>query len=133
MKTPTPAHVVATAVAVLLSLLWFAAPRGVAWAQSQPGAAPTAATDPDAPLFQRMCTECHDALRVTQTRHTKTEWVDILNKMIGEGATGTDQEFETVAAYLLRYYGKVLVNRATAEDLVKIVGLSQHDADAIVR
>jgi DNA uptake protein ComE-like DNA-binding protein len=52
--------------------------------------------------------------------------------MIDKGATGSEQEFETVFDLLVRTYGKVYVNSAKADELVQAVGLTRHDADAIV-
>ena len=60
------------------------------------------------------------------------EWEDTINKMIERGATGSGKEFETVFEYLLANYGKIYINDAGADDIVKIVGLSRKDADAIV-
>jgi competence ComEA-like helix-hairpin-helix protein len=88
--------------------------------------------DPAAPLFNRMCSNCHDAVRVTSMRRTRTDWEDVLNKMIQEGATGTEKDFETVFDYLQRNYGKVYINRAQADEIALVTGLTKKDAEAIV-
>jgi competence ComEA-like helix-hairpin-helix protein len=93
---------------------------------------PSAANDPATGLFTRMCNECHDASRITAMRRSRTEWEEVLNKMVEKGAIGTEQEFETVYEYLLRNYGKVYINRAVADEITMILGLSKKDADAII-
>ena len=103
-----------------------------------PAAAPVqkltgpAADDPVARLFVYTCNECHDAGRITAMRRTKTDWEEVINKMIENGANGTPKDFETIYDFLLRFFGKVYINSATADDLKTIVGLTQKDADAIV-
>jgi len=89
-------------------------------------------TEPSAALFTRMCSDCHDSDRVVSQRRTQTEWEDVINKMIEKGAVGTDKEFESVFAYLLLNYGRTYINKATSDEITKILGLSKKDADAIV-
>src|ERR1051325_10016714 len=103
-----PSFFLATAACALVASTMVAASSHPSAALQQ--TAP-AAPDPDAPLFNRMCSECHDADRIISARRTKTDWEDVLNKMIEKGATGTEKEFETIYEYLLRNYGKTYINR----------------------
>src|SRR5437868_14531158 len=59
------------------------------------------------PVFNRMCTKCHTPERVLSQRRTKTQWEEVLDKMTKLGASGTDEEWETVQTYLLKHYGRV--------------------------
>ena len=119
------------AFALVASTLIAAAPFNQTAAQQPPGGAP-ATDDPDAAVFVQMCVKCHEAARITALRRTKVEWEEIINKMIERGATGSEQDFETVYGYLLRNYGKLNINRATADDIAMIVRLSEKDAKGIV-
>ena len=119
------------ACALVASTLIVAAPINQAAAQQPPSGAQQT-DDPDASLFVQMCVKCHDAARITALRRSKVEWEEVINKMIERGATGTEKEFETVYAYLVRNFGKVNVNRAAADDLAMILSLSEKDAQAIV-
>ena len=65
-------------------------------------------------------------------RRTKTEWEEVINKMIERGATGSEDEFQTVFGYLRRHYGKVYINSADSEEITTSLGLSDKDADAMV-
>jgi competence ComEA-like helix-hairpin-helix protein len=120
--------VMATCVLVASTLL-AAAPLDQTAAQ-QPSTATT--EDPAAGLFTEMCSNCHDAARITAMRRTTAEWEDVLKKMIEKGAPGTEKDFETVYDYLLRNFGKVNINVAAASEIVTILGLSEKDAQSIV-
>lgn len=122
--------------ALSLALVALAASAIVVAAPFQEAGAPRSTTgvandDPAAALFTRMCVKCHEPARITALRRTRTEWDDVLNKMVERGATGTDEEFEKVYEYLLRHHGKLNINVATPEDISLIVGLAEKDAQAI--
>ena len=87
--------------------------------------------DHAANAFKRVCSTCHDADRITATRRTRTQWEEVIEKMIERGAQGTPEDFTGAEEYLLRVSGRVNVNRAPSQDLVAVLGLTQKDADAI--
>ena len=101
-------------------------------AGSQPPSSGSPAEDPANDLFIQTCNRCHDAARITALRRTKTEWEEVINKMIERGATGSEEDFMTVFGYLRRHYGKVYINSAPIEEITTTLGLSNKDADAIV-
>jgi competence protein ComEA len=82
--------------------------------------------------FHRVCSSCHDAERILSARRTRTQWEEIIEKMIERGAEGTDDDFVAAEQYLLRVSGRVNVNRALSNDLVSVLSLADKDADAIV-
>ena len=83
--------------------------------------------------FQRVCVLCHTPDRIVTVRRTKTEWEEVLDKMITRGAQITDDNYGPIADYLLRNYGKVNVNRAVKEDLVLIAGVAPTEAENILK
>ena len=87
--------------------------------------------DHPATAFKRVCSSCHDAERILATRRTRTQWEEVIEKMIDRGAVGTEDEFVAAEQYLLRVSGRVNVNRALSNDIVSVLGLTQKDADAI--
>jgi competence ComEA-like helix-hairpin-helix protein len=101
-------------------------------APDQPAAQP-AADAKGAATFARVCSTCHDGASILSTRRSKTQWTEVIEKMMERGAQVSDEDFEEVMGYLLRNYGRINVNRAAAEDLVIVVGVSEKDAEAIVR
>jgi len=88
--------------------------------------------DASAGAFQRVCSSCHDAQRILATRRTRTQWEEIIGKMIDRGATGTDEDFTAAEDYLLKVSGRVNVNRATPADMAKVLGIPDKQAAAIV-
>jgi competence protein ComEA len=87
--------------------------------------------DAPAAAFRRVCSSCHDAERILSTRRTRTQWEEVIEKMIDRGAEGTSDDFTTAEEYLLRVSGRVNVNRAETKDMVTVLGVTQKDADAI--
>lgn len=87
--------------------------------------------DKPALAFQRVCSSCHPPDRILATRRTRTQWEEVIQKMIDRGAQGTDEDFTAAELYLLRISGRVNVNRAVSKDLVDVLGLTEKDADAI--
>ena len=87
--------------------------------------------DAPAAAFRRVCSNCHDADRILSTRRTRTQWEEVIEKMIDRGAEGTSDDFTTAEEYLLRVSGRVNINRATTKDMVTVLAITQKDADAI--
>lgn len=130
----TPSSWLAVAACTLVAAVTFTAtPAGRVTLQDPASApAPSLPDDPDAALFAQTCNKCHDGLRIFAVRRTSDEWEELIRKMIERGAQGTGKDFETVFAFLLRYYGNVYINEAPASEIARVVGLSAKDADAIV-
>ena len=91
------------------------------------------APGPGADVFQRVCVLCHTPERIVANRKTRTEWEEVIDKMITRGAQVNDDNYGPIEDYLLRNYGKVNVNKAVKDDLVLIGGLTAEEADAIVK
>ena len=98
-----------------------------------PGAQMVLATGPGADVFQRVCVLCHPPDRIVSVRRTKTEWEEVLDKMIARGAQVNDDNYGTIEDYLLRSYGKINVNKAGKDDLVLIGGLTPAEAESILK
>ena len=129
MKTPS-SSLLSSLCAALFVFTSLVTSFGQSTAQQQ---SPTnTADDPAHELFIQTCNRCHDAARITALRRTKTEWEEVINKMIERGATGSEEDFMTVFGYLRRHYGKVYINSAPIEELTTTLGLTNKDADAVV-
>ena len=110
-----------------LFLALFIITAGVAAAQQQNG------DDKDAPVFQRVCSNCHPIARVTASRRLRQQWEEVMETMINSrGAKITDEEFDTILGYLTRNYGRVNVNKAAAEELVEVLAIPETMAGTIV-
>jgi competence ComEA-like helix-hairpin-helix protein len=91
------------------------------------------ATGPGADVFQRVCVLCHTPDRIVANRKTRTEWDEVIDKMITRGAQVTDDNYGPIEEFLLRNYGKVNVNKGAKDDLVLIAGVTPAEADAIIK
>ena len=130
MKTSGSSFIIALSGALLVFTVLAGARVGQTEVQQQSNGSP--ADDPAHELFIQTCNRCHDAARITALRRTKTEWEEVINKMIERGATGSEDDFMTVFGYLRRHYGKVYINTAPTEEITTTLGLSNKDADAVV-
>lgn len=90
------------------------------------------ADDAGAQAFQAVCSKCHPPDRIVAARRTKTQWEETLDKMTKLGAPVTDDNYDVLLGYLVHRYGKVNVNRSTANDIAEAVGVTAEDAKKIV-
>ena len=91
---------------------------------------------PDGPgkaVIEKLCSDCHGLATIVGLRRTKSGWETTVDDMAARGAKGTDEEFDTVVTYLVRYLGKVNVNKAGAKEIQEIADLTTPEAEAIVR
>jgi competence ComEA-like helix-hairpin-helix protein len=115
---------------ILGGLLWIAA-GSAAWAQFPDG--------PGKDLTIQLCGKCHDANVVTGYHMGTQGWTDMISQMIDHGAEGTDAQFSSVLAYLVKNFGPpgasttVNVNKAPAKDLVAALEITAKEADSIVK
>ena len=82
-------------------------------------------------LVQKLCSKCHPMEKIS-ARRTRSQWEDMLYKMIDLGAKGSDKEFRTILDYLASEYGRVNVNRGPASELSAVLGLTRQQAAAVV-
>jgi type 1 glutamine amidotransferase len=70
--------------------------------------APQDAGLPDGPgksAVLKICGECHAVEQAVSMRASEKDWKDVIALMIDRGATGTDEEFKSILAYLAKHYG----------------------------
>jgi competence ComEA-like helix-hairpin-helix protein len=82
--------------------------------------------------MERVCIACHPFENIIKTRRNVREWTDQVTTMSQRGAPGTPADFTAIKKYLVRYYGIVRVNTATAEELSSVLGLPMKVATAVV-
>jgi competence protein ComEA len=103
----------------------------IAAAQEQ-AADPKLPDGPGKKEMLRICTKCHELDGFTHSRNTRARWEGIVDEMISRGAEGTDEEFELVIEYLAKNFGRLNLNKGSAEELAQGLGLPKEMADAIV-
>lgn len=116
-------------------------------AQSAGGNPP--ASMPEAPgkaATVKTCSACHALTNITSQHRDADAWTATVTKMVGYGATGTDDELQQIVDYLTKYYGpasasdsgaaashaKIMVNKESATQLTTDLGLTDDEAKAVV-
>ena len=100
-----------------------------AWAQDLPDG-------PGKPATERICTGCHGAEMFATYHKSADDWDRTITTMTEKGLSISDADYATVLDYLSKSLGplppKVNVNKATAADLVRILKITDKQAEAIV-
>ena len=94
------------------------------------------------------CTKCHSISNITSQHKDRDGWTATITKMVGYGATGTDEDFQAILDYVTKNYGldsagaaapapaagthKITVNTETAAQLVTDLGLTDDEAKVFV-
>ena len=87
---------------------------------------------PGKETVQKLCVGCHQVDVVIARRHTQADWEGVIGDMIARGSKGTEEELSVVADYLSKYFGRVNVNTATAQELETGLKIPEREAKAIV-
>lgn len=96
---------------VAMAAVWTAAMLDRSGLHAAAAAAPIASQSPLLPegygkaTVERLCLGCHEADRMVYLRETEEGWTAIVNSMRARGATGTEDEFHEVIAYLAWFFG----------------------------
>ncbi len=115
-------------IAMLLTPLAFAV------AISSPVAAQGLPDGDGKETYESVCGACHGADIVVGSQGTKARWEETVDAMKNRGASGSEDDFKTVTAYLAKYFGmSVNMNTATPAELETELGLSKTEIDAIVK
>jgi DNA uptake protein ComE-like DNA-binding protein len=88
-------------------------------------------------IIMRACGACHSTDQIARQKKSEEDWQSTVNRMAGRGAAVSTDEVNTVVKYLAVNFAKVVdaskvnVNKATAQDLVRI-GFTDAEAAAIL-
>lgn len=85
----------------------------------------------------KVCANCHAAETVGSVRHTAAGWREVIARMVAAGATGTEQELETVFQYVSSQFPvetqqALNLNSARAVELESVAGLLRKEAAALI-
>jgi len=131
-KPPRFVASVATLTAPLCALA-FASVFGASVSRGhQAGAQPEARPEPPA-AFTKVCVRCHPSDKIVEGRRYRTQWDQVLEQMVARGATGSDEEMDTIFDYLVAEFGRVEINKAPADEIAQVLHLEQGVADTIVK
>jgi competence protein ComEA len=112
---------------------FLAAPLVAAWGAASAGVAPPIHDlAREARSLKAVCARCHNLQIVMDTPMSYDAWHDTVQKMMDQGATGTDQQFDDVMDYLHRTMTTVNVNTADADELQVVLNVPEAAAQAII-
>ena len=115
------------------------------------GQTPTEASLPEGKgkeLVESVCAQCHGLRETISLRKTAEEWRAIVSDMVSQGAPMLDDEIDVAAEYLAKNFGpenttttapasaasdQVNVNKATAKELVTVLGISEKAAAEVIQ
>ena len=85
----------------------------------------------------RVCGKCHSPTIVLAYGQKRAGWENTITKMVRLGAQGSDEDFTDIADYLTTNFPpsavpKIFVNKATDQQMAKILEISIDDAKAII-
>jgi competence protein ComEA len=85
----------------------------------------------------RLCSQCHELERAFSIRQDHDGWQETMNKMVGLGLQGTQEDKRAVVDYLAKNYPgeairKLNVNTASAVELEAALSLKRSEAAAVV-
>jgi competence protein ComEA len=93
---------------------------------------------PGKPIIERLCTGCHRADAMPEYHKTPEEWDIVVRRMAGRTSGMQTAEVDTLIAYMTKNFPKVEdatklnINKASAEEIAKVMGLTDEEAKAVV-
>ncbi len=96
---------------------------------------------PDGPAKEyvtKICLQCHQAEQLLNQRRTESDWKQTVARMAQKGVSAPAEQFDAIAAYMAKNFGrkedttKLNMNKATAEQIVAVIGLTPDEAKALV-
>jgi competence protein ComEA len=90
-------------------------------------------------LILRACIGCHKADEIAVYRFTKDEYQTIVYRMGDRGAQASRAELDVIAEYLFANFpkvedpAKINVNKASAQQIAAGLGLTNEEAEAVVK
>lgn len=95
---------------------------------------------PEAPgrdVTVKLCSRCHAPETLASVRLAPEGWREVMARMVAAGATGTEQELETVFQYVSTQFPVAVqkaldLNTAPAVELESVAGLLRKEAAALI-
>ncbi len=96
---------------------------------------------PDGPAKEyvnQICLQCHQPAMLLGQHRTESDWKRTVARMATKGVPGTPEQFDAIALYMAKNFGKtedtskLNMNKATADELVSVIGLTPEEAKALV-
>jgi competence ComEA-like helix-hairpin-helix protein len=96
---------------------------------------------PDGPAKEyvnKICLQCHPPAQLLNQKRSESDWKTTAARMATKGVPAPAEEYDAIAAYMAKNFGKeedttkINMNKAKAEDIVAVIGLTSDEAKALV-
>jgi len=111
---------------------------GAAWASLSAAQVRQLPDGPGKAETQKLCSQCHELDKAFSLSQDRPGWQGTIDKMVGFGMKGTEQERSAVLEYLVKNFPadelpKINVNEAKAIELESGLSLRRSQAAAIIQ
>ena len=86
----------------------------------------------------KICLQCHQPAQLLSQRRTEDDWKKTIARMATKGVSAPAEQFDAIAVYMAKNFGKeedtskLNINKAKAEDIAAVLGLTPDEARAVV-
>jgi competence ComEA-like helix-hairpin-helix protein len=85
-------------------------------------------------ILDTCASSCHGTERFASEHRSKSQWIDTIETMKGEGASASEADFKAILGYLVAHSGiQIKINSATAKQIDDAMDLEPGQSDAIVK
>ena len=87
---------------------------------------------------ERICLQCHRPSQLLQERRTEADWKRTVARMALKGVSVPADQYDAIVAYMAKNFGKrddpgrLNMNKATADEVVRVIGLTREEAQALI-
>lgn len=88
--------------------------------------------------ISQICLQCHQPAMLLGQKRTESDWKKTVARMATKGVPGTPEQFDAIAAYMTKNFGKgedlskINMNKASADELEAVIGLTPEEAKALI-
>jgi competence ComEA-like helix-hairpin-helix protein len=96
---------------------------------------------PDGPAKEyvnKICLQCHEPAQLLSQKRTENDWRATVARMALKGVAAPAEQYDAIAAYMAKNFPKtedatkLNMNKAKAEEIVAVIGLTPDEAQALV-
>ena len=86
----------------------------------------------------KICLQCHQPAQLLSQHRTEDDWKKTIARMATKGISAPAEQFDAIAVYMAKNFGKeedtskLNINKAKAEDIVTVLGLTPEEARAVI-
>jgi len=96
---------------------------------------------PDGPAKEyvnKICLQCHEPSQLLSQKRSESDWKATVARMALKGVPAPSEQYDAIAVYMAKNFGKtedatkINMNKAKAEEIVAVIGLTPDEANALV-